>query len=74
MTEPTLKIGPSGYKLNPEKLKNLLLAFPLQVPLMSALVFGVHFLTGLSIWWCIPIAFVLDVMYDAGENIRRGEE
>jgi len=21
MTEPTLKIGPSGYKLNPEKLK-----------------------------------------------------
>ena len=74
MTEPTLKIGPSGYKLNPEKLKDLLLSFPLQVPLMSALVFGVHFLTGLSIWWCIPIAFVLDVMYDAGENIRRGEE
>ena len=74
MTEPTLKIGPSGYKLNPEKLKNLLLAFPLQVPLMFALVFGVHFLTGLSIWWCVPIAFVLDVMYDAGENIRRGEE
>jgi hypothetical protein len=56
------------------KLKNLLLAFPLQFPLMFALVFGVHFLTGLSIWWCIPIAFVLDVMYDAGENIRRGEE
>ena len=74
MTEPTLKIGPSGYKLNPEKLKNLLLAFPLQVPLMFALVFGVHFLTGLSIWWCVPIAFVLDVMYDAGENIRSGEE
>jgi hypothetical protein len=55
------------------KLKNLLLAFPLQVPLMFALVFGVHFLTGLSIWWCVPIAFVLDVMYDAGENIMRGE-
>jgi hypothetical protein len=55
------------------KLKNLLLAFPLQVPLMFVLVFGVHFLTGLSIWWCVPIAFVLDVMYDAGETIRRGE-
>jgi hypothetical protein len=54
------------------KLKNLLLAFPLQVPLMFALVFGVHFLTGLSIWWCVPIAFVLDVMYYAGENVRRG--
>ena len=53
------------------KLKNTLLAFPLQFPLRVALVFGVHFLTGLSIWWCVPIAFVLDVMYYAGENIRR---
>ena len=56
------------------KLKNLLLAFPLQFPLLVAVVFGVHFLTGLSIWWCVPIAFVLDVMYDAGETILRGEE
>ena len=55
------------------KLKNLLLAFPLQFPLLVAVVFGVYFLTGLSIWWCVPIAFVLDVMYDAGENVRRGE-
>ena len=36
------------------KLKNILLAFPLQVPLMFAVVFGVHFLTGLSI--CRSIA------------------
>ena len=56
------------------KLKNLLLAFPLQFPLLFILLFGVHFLTGLSIWWCFLIAFVLDVMYDVGENIRRGEE
>ena len=56
------------------KLKNTLLAFPLQFPLLVALVFGVHFLTGLSIWWCVPIAFVLDVMYDAGETIKRGGE
>jgi hypothetical protein len=55
-----------------KQLKNILLAFPLQVPLMFALVFGVHVLTGLSAVWCFPIAFVLDVMYDAGENIRRG--
>jgi hypothetical protein len=54
------------------KLKNTLLAFPLQVPLLVAVVFGVHFLTGLSIWWCAPIAFVLDLMYYAGDNIRRG--
>jgi fatty acid desaturase len=55
------------------KLKNLLLAFPLQFPLLFALVFGVHSLTGLSDWWCFPIAFVLDMMYYFGENIRRGE-
>lgn len=55
------------------KLKNTLLAFPLQFPLMFALVFGVHYLTGLSVWWCVPIAFVLDMVYYFGENIRRGE-
>ena len=55
------------------KLKNLLLAFPLQFPLLFVMVFGVRFLTDLSIWWCVPIAFVLDVMYYAGETIRRGE-
>ena len=55
------------------KLKNTLLAFPLQFPLLVALVFGVHFLTGLSIWWCVPIAFVLDMMYYVGETIMRGE-
>ena len=55
------------------KLKNTLLAFPLQFPLFVVLVFGVHNLTGLSIWWCVPISFVLDWMYYFGENIRRGE-
>ena len=68
-----LKEKLNNYPDGPMKLKNLLLAFPLQVPLMFAVVFGVHFLTGLSIWWCYPIAFVLDVMYYAGETIRRGE-
>jgi len=28
----------------------------------------------LSIWWCVPIAFVLDLMYYFGENIRRVDE
>jgi len=56
------------------QLKNLLLAFPLQVPLMFALLFGVHFLTGLSMWWCLPISFVIIVMYDVGDKIMWGEE
>lgn len=55
------------------KLKNILLALLLQSPLLYVLVFGVHFLTGLSVWWCVPIAFVLDMMYYFGENVRRGD-
>lgn len=59
--------------MNLKDLKNILRAFPLQFPLMFALVFGVHSLTGLSLVWCVAIAFVLDMMYYFGENIRRGE-
>ena len=54
------------------KLKNLLLALPLQVPLWFVSGLGVYYLTGRSIWWGVPIAFVLDLMYYAGDNIRRG--
>ena len=54
------------------KLKNTLLALPLQFPLLFMSVWGVYYLTGISIWWCVPIAFVLDLMYYAGDNIRRG--
>jgi hypothetical protein len=57
-----------------KQLKNILLGFPLQFPLLYALQFGVSFLTGLSILWCIPISVVLIVMYDVGENIMRGDE
>jgi hypothetical protein len=56
------------------KLKNLLLGLPFQFPLLYALQFGVSFLTGLSILWCIPISVVLIVMYYVGENIMRGDE
>jgi hypothetical protein len=56
------------------KLKNFLLTLSLQAPLMVVLVFGVHFLTGLSILWCVPIAFVLNVMYDVCERIRGDED
>lgn len=55
------------------KLKNTLLAFPLQFPLLFVLVFGVRFLTDLNIWWCVLIAFVLNVLYDVGEIIRRND-
>jgi len=57
--------------------KNILLALPLlplQFPLIVTLQFGVHFLTGLSMWWCLPISFVIIVMYDVGDKIMWGEE
>jgi hypothetical protein len=54
--------------------KKLLLGLPFQFPLIFTLQFGVHFLTGLSILWCIPIAVVLTVMYDVGGVIMEGEE
>ena len=51
--------------------KNILLAFPFQFPLMCVMPFGVHFLTDLKIYWCVPIAYVLLALYDFGENVRR---
>lgn len=57
-----------------KQLKTLLLGLPFQFPLIFTLQFGVHFLTGLSILWCIPISFVLCLMYDVGDKIMRREE
>ena len=52
--------------------KNILLGFLYQLPLIVALQNGVHYLTGLGLWWCVPISVVLIMIYNAGENIRRG--
>jgi hypothetical protein len=46
-----------------KQLKNLLYPVPYQIPLLVLLAQAVHFLTGLSILWCVSIAFVLVVMY-----------
>ena len=53
-------------------LKNILLSFPFQFPLLFVLVFGVRFLTDLNVWWCTLIAYVLVFSYDFGEHIRKG--
>jgi hypothetical protein len=57
-----------------KQLKTLLLGLPFQFPLIFTLQFGVHFLTGLSILWCVPIAIVLIVMYNVGDKIMWGEK
>lgn len=56
------------------KLKNTLLAFPFQFPLLYVLTFGVKNLADLNIWWCVLIAFGINVLYDVGENVRRHNE
>jgi hypothetical protein len=45
------------------KLKNLLRPVPYHLPLLVLLAQAVHILTGLSVLWCVSIAFVLVVMY-----------
>jgi hypothetical protein len=52
-----------------KQLKNLLRPVPYQIPLLVLLAQAVHFLTGLSILWCVPIAFVLVVMYIDALNV-----
>jgi hypothetical protein len=54
-------------------LKNILLAYPFQIPLIFVSVFGAHSLTDLNIWWCTLIAYFFLVMYDFGEIIRRND-
>jgi hypothetical protein len=63
-----------GTEMTKKQLKTLLLGFLFQFPLIFTLQFGVHFLTGLSMWWCLPISFVLIVMYDFGGVIMWGEK
>ena len=46
-----------------KQLKNLLRPVPYHLPLLVLLGEAVHIVTGLSIFWCVPIAFVLVVMY-----------
>jgi hypothetical protein len=45
----------------------------LQFPVYYVLVNGLAALTGLDIWWRVPITIAIVFMYNFGENIRRGE-
>jgi hypothetical protein len=48
-----------------------LIALPLQFPVYCIVVNGLAALTGISVWWCIPICVVVMLSYDIGEMIRR---
>jgi len=48
---------------------NYIISFLFQFPLYYVLVNGLVALTGLSIWWCIPISTVIGLSYDIGEMV-----
>jgi len=50
---------------------NYIISFLLQLPLYYVLVNGLTALTGISIWWCIPICTVIGLSYDIGEMVRK---
>jgi hypothetical protein len=48
-----------------------IISFLLQFPVYYIVANGLGALTGLSVWWCIPICVVVMLSYDIGEIIRR---
>lgn len=51
----------------------IFISFLLQLPMYSVLGNGLMALTGLSVWWCIPICLVISMCYDIGEMVRKSE-
>ncbi len=50
---------------------NYFISFLLQMPMYYVVVNGLAALTGLSVWWCVPICVVIGMSYDIGEMVRR---
>ena len=47
------------------------IAFLLELPLCMVLLADTKVITGLSTWWCIPIAVILLLSYDIGYEMTR---
>jgi hypothetical protein len=43
----------------------------LQLPVFYIVVNGLAALTGISVWWCIPICVVVMLSYAIGEMVRK---
>jgi hypothetical protein len=43
----------------------------LQFPVYYITVNGLTALTGLNIWWCVPICAIVMMSYDIGEMVRK---
>jgi len=49
----------------------IFISYLIQYPLYYVVVNGLAALTGLNIWWCVPICVVVMMSYDIGEMMRR---
>lgn len=50
----------------------ILISYLLQFPIYFVAVNGFAALTGLNIWWGVPVTVIIMIMYDIGESIRKG--
>jgi hypothetical protein len=50
---------------------NYFISFLLQMPMYYVVVNGLAALTGINIWWCVPICVVVMMSYDIGEMVRK---
>ena len=57
--------------MNPT-LKSII-SFLIKYPLYYVVVNGLSLITGLNIWWCVPLCVLIVLSYDIGEMIRRGD-
>lgn len=48
-----------------------LISHLIQFPVFFAVPAGLKVITGLSVWWCIPIALISIISYDIGYEMTR---
>jgi hypothetical protein len=53
------------------KIMKYILSVLLKYPLFYVAINGLVALTGLNIWWCVPIAVVIGISYDFGEFLQK---
>jgi hypothetical protein len=52
---------------------NYVISFLLKYPVYYIVVNGLAAITGLSVWWCVPICVGVMLMYDIGEMMGRND-
>ena len=51
----------------------IFISYLIQIPMYYVLLNGLVALTGINIWWCLPIYVAIGLSYAIGEMMRRGD-